>query len=169
MTLDEFLSKKSEIIGKSDWLSVSQDEIDTFGKVTHDIEPMHNDPEWCAKNSPFKKTIVYGFQTVSLMTKFMADVSGDLFVGSNNSNNFPLNYGFEKLRLISPVLVDDSIRAHFVLNDAIEKKPGELLITLDVTVEIQGRDKPALVAQWLVYWISDDGLDNVKRTIKKDK
>lgn len=167
MTLEEFLTRKGKSIGVSDWLTVRQVDIDTFGAVTRDIEPMHNDPIWCVENSPFGKPIAYGFQTISMLTALMHSATASLFSGEVGELNFPLNYGFNRLRLLSPVRVDDRIRARIGLIDFAEKKSGELLSTLDVVVEIEGGDRPALVAEWLVYWITGEGRSNVGRSLSR--
>ena len=169
MTLEEFLAAKGKTIGTSDWLAITQADIDVFGGVTKDMEPMHNDPKWCAENSPFGTTIAYGFKTISMLTDLMHSATTSLFSGSEGVQNFPLNYGFNKMRLISPVKVNDRIRARIDLVDTLEKKPGELLMTLDVTVEIDGGTRPALRTEWLVYWISDEGRNSVKRSLGRDK
>jgi len=165
MTLQEFLASKGKTIGMSSWLAITQEDIDAFGGVTKDMEPMHNDPAWCKKHSPFGTTIAYGFQTIAMLTALMHSATAELFSGSEGEENFPLNYGFNKLRLISPVKVNDRIRAKIDLIDVLEKKPGELLMTLNVNVEIEGGQRPALNTEWLVYWISDEGRNNVKRSL----
>jgi len=165
MTFEEFKDSKGKLVGSSDWLKITQADIDGFGKYTHDMEPMHNNPQWCKENSPFGKTIAYGFQTISLLTHFMNSATNSLFEGTESELNFPLNYGFNRLRLISPVKIEDRIRAHFVLVDFEEKSSGKLLSTLDVTVEIEGEEQPALKCEWLIYWISGDGRNTV--SIKK--
>ncbi len=156
MTFEEFISSKGKLIGSSSWMLIKQSDIDGFGKYTHDMEPMHNNSEWCEENSPFGKTIAYGFQTISLLTHFMNSATGSLFEGTEDNLNFPLNYGFNRLRLIHPVKVNDQIRAHFVLIDTEEKSEGKLLSTLEVTIEIDGIEQPAMKCEWLVYWISGD-------------
>jgi acyl dehydratase len=161
MTFEEFMGSKGKSIGTSSWLKITQADIDGFGKYSHDIEPMHNNPQWCEENSPFGKTIAYGFQTISLLTYFMSSATNSLFEGTESDLNFPLNYGFNRLRLINPVKIDDRIRAHFFLVDYEEKSAGKLLSTLEVTVEIEGKEKPALKCEWLVYWISGDDRNEI--------
>ena len=167
MTLEEFLAAKGQTIGTSEWLAISQTDIDAFGAVTHDLEPMHNDPDWCRKNSPYGTTIAYGFQTIALLTPLMHSATTDLFAGKDGAPNFPLNYGFNHLRLISPVKVNDRIRARLDLIDAEEKKPGELLSAVKVVVEIEGAERPALIAEWLMYWITGEGRTNVGRSVSQ--
>lgn len=155
MTLDEFLARKGQSLGQSEWLQITLEEITTFGAVTHDIEPMHTDPDWCAENSPYGVPIVYGFQTISLLTRMMHSATGTLFSGAGDAIGYPLNYGFNRLRLINPVKVNDRIRADIRLVDAAPTKPDQLRVTLDVTIEIEGGEKPALVAEWIVIWVSN--------------
>ena len=130
-------------IGLSDWIAVDQDRINVFADVTEDHQFIHIDPDK-AKDSPFGGTIAHGFLTLSLLSKF-SEGSGLKIEGVKMG----VNYGFEKVRFLAPVPSGSNVRGRFVLKDAIEKKPGQHLLTYEVTVEIEGGDKPALVADWL--------------------
>jgi len=140
-------------LGVSDWVLVDQRRIDLFGEVTEDLEPLHNDPAWCQAYSPYGRTIAYGFLTVSLLTRLMHGVTGDALAGSRDKSSFPLNYGFDRLRFIAPVPEGARIRGRFTFRDSTPRDGGDLL-RFDVTVEIEGETRPALVAEWLSVWAS---------------
>ena len=136
-------------VGVSKWLKIDQDRIDAFAGATNDHQFIHVDPE-AAAQSPFGTTIAHGFLTLSLFTH-LAGTDG---IQLENAVML-VNYGMNKLRFLTPVKVDDEIRARIVLNDFEEKRPGQFLITTGVTIEINGEDKPALVAEWLTMAIID--------------
>ncbi len=130
-------------IGVSDWITVDQDRINQFADVTEDHQFIHVNPE-AAKMTPFGGTIAHGFLSLSLLSKFAEQGSLSL-----EGVAMGVNYGMDKMRFINPVPVGSKVRGRFVLKDAQEKNPGQYLITSTVTVEIDGIDKPALVADWL--------------------
>lgn len=144
-------------IGSSDWFLIDQARIDAFAKATEDPDPMHVDPAWCARESPFQSTIAFGFLTVSLLTHLSHKALGWLNSTGASDGGYALNYGFDRLRLVEPVPVNSRIRAHFLLRAFDEVRPGEYRCCYDVTVEIEGRERPALVAQWLGMWVTEDG------------
>jgi acyl dehydratase len=151
-------SRVGEVIGTSPWLTVTQEMITSFGKSTLDPDPMHIDPEWCERYSPYKKPIAFGFQTVSLLTYLMHETMKSLTADRGAVSGYPLNYGFDRLRLISPVTVDSEIRATFRLIDVEKRSQERTLNRYEVEVAIKGEDKPALLAEWLVMWV-DDGTE----------
>ena len=146
--------KVDDKLGVSTWTQVSQKQIDAFGTITDDLEPLHNDPEWCANNSPYGQPIAYGFLTLSLLTKFMHEATADAMRGHSGTRSFPLNYGFDRIRFISPVVAGSRIRAHFTLTERKQRAEGDML-RIEVTVEIEGQDRPALSADWLTMWVMD--------------
>ncbi len=141
-------------LGASAWMLVNQRQIDAFGEITEDLEPLHNDPSWCAENSPYRQPIAYGFLTLSLLTKFMHEATADAMRGHTETSSYPLNYGFDRIRFVAPVLVGSRIRAHFVLKGRTKRPEGNLL-RVEVTVEIEGQDRPALIAEWLTMWVTE--------------
>lgn len=153
-------------MGVSPWLTITQADVTAFGHNTRDIEPLHTDAAWCAEHSPYKVPIAYGFQTISMLTWFMHEATAGLFAGHEGTTNFPLNYGFNRLRLITPVRVGALVRAQFTLLDKVEKRAGELLVTTEVVVEIQDSPRPALVAEWLHLWVTGAGREQVGRTLQ---
>lgn len=132
-------------IGTSNWIEVPQRRITDFGLVTEDPDPVHIDPAWAATHSPFHgKTFAFGFLTVALLTRMLNDV-----VARPADEVSTLNYGFDRLRLISPVLVGSRVRGHFVLASLSLRTPSQYRAVYNVSVEIEGQAKPALVADWL--------------------
>lgn len=169
-TIDEFRSRIGEELGVSEWLTITQEMIDKFSEATLDPDPMHIDPEWCAENSPFRTPIAFGFMTLSLLIYLLHDVMQFRSQGASAGENpqYGLNYGFERVRLMSPVPANARIRGRFVLADIKERNPGEYLQTMDVTVEIEGQRKPALVAQWLSMFVTEQGHERVSMTAAAD-
>lgn len=156
-TLPQTSWQTGQELGVSDWIQIDQRRIDIFGEVTDDLEPLHNDPEWCRENSPFGATIAYGFLTLSLLTRLMHGVTGDTLAGSVEKVGFPLNYGFDRIRFIAPVPVGARIRGRFVLTEQLPHNAGDLL-RFGVTVEIEGESRPAIIADWLSLWVADGTL-----------
>lgn len=142
MKLAELQAKVGESIGTSGWLAVDQERINHFADTTEDHQFIHVDPE-AAKATPFGGTIAHGFLTLSLLAPLMND--GVLKPDVSMS----VNYGFNKVRFLSPVKSGKRIRGHFKLVELVEKKPGQWQETVEVTVEIEGEDKPALLAEWI--------------------
>jgi len=140
-------------VGVSPWFTVTQEQFDRFAEVTRDMSPMHIDPQWCKKHSPFEQTIAFGFLTISLLTHLHHLVVP--YDTKTSADGFPLNYGFDRLRLIAPIPADTRIRAHFTLLSLQDRAPGQVLMKTLSEVEIEGQDKPALIAEWLTMWISN--------------
>lgn len=159
LTIDQFRGLIGTELGVSDWVVVTQAMIDRFSEATLDPDPMHVDPDWCEKHSPFRKPVAFGFMTLALVTHLLHDLMGYRSQGANEDDHpqYGLNYGVEGVRFISPVPVDSRIRGRFVLADLRERKPGEFLQVMDVTIEIEGQSKPALVAQWHSLFVSEVG------------
>ena len=140
----DVLARQGQHIGTSRWVDVPQQRITDFGHNTEDPDPMHIDPGWAAQHSPYGTTIAFGFLTVSLLTCMANDVIARLADEVST-----LNYGFDRLRLLSPVRVGSRLRGHFVLKALELRSPTQFRAVYAVTVEIEGQDKPALVADWL--------------------
>lgn len=141
MTLEEMAAKVGEVIGTSDWFEIDQARIDKFADTTEDHQFIHVDPE-AAKATPFGQTIAHGFLTVSMLAPMMAGLEKPAVAMS-------VNYGFNKLRFLSPVKSGRRIRGRFKLIELVEKRPGQWQQTVEATVEIEGGDKPALIAEWI--------------------
>lgn len=130
-------------IGTSDWYQVDQERINQFADVTEDHQFIHLDAEAAAK-TPFGGTIAHGFLTLSLMTRLAEGVLPVL-----QGVKMGVNYGFDKVRFMNPVRSGRSIRGVFSLMSANERAPGQWLLQYGVKVEIEGEEKPALMAEWL--------------------
>ena len=124
-------------------MTIDQQRIDGFAEVTEDRQWIHVDPE-AAASGPFGATVAHGFLTLSLLSYLSAE-SGIVPEGAV----MLVNYGSDKVRYISPVRVGSNIRAVSTLKDVAEKSPGQLLLTSNVVVEIEGEERPALVADIL--------------------
>ena len=138
--IDQFIDVEAE---PTSWFTVSQEQINQFADCTHDHQFIHVDPE-AAKEGPFGTTIAHGFLTLSMLSHFAQDYS--LII--DGAHTF-INYGFDKVRFLSPVKVDSRIRVNARFLSIVEKKPGQFVITTLVSVEIEGEEKPALVAEWI--------------------
>jgi len=139
--LSEYIGQE---VGVTDWLEIDQDRINKFADATGDHQYIHVDPERAAQ-TPFGTTIAHGFLTLSLMSMLTSN-NGGIKLGNAVMG---INYGLDKVRFINPVKVGAKIRARFKLVSGEEKKPKHYLIKHNVTIEIQGEDKPALIAEWL--------------------
>ncbi len=142
-SLEEIQSKVGTEIGVSEWILVDQGRIDRFAEVTEDHQFIHVDPE-AAAATPLGGTVAHGFLGLSLLSR-MAEQA--LLIPE--TMKMSLNYGFEQVRFLAPVRSGKRIRGRFTLVSADEKRPGEWRFAHDVTVEIEGEDKPALVARWI--------------------
>jgi acyl dehydratase len=144
---EKFKAAIGETEGTGEWFEVTQDRIDAFADVTEDHQFIHVDPKAAAELSPWGTTIAHGFLTLSLLTH----LSGSVPQPADRLDGvvMGINYGFDKVRFISPVKVGSRIRATSVLSGVEQKDPGTLQVTRTVTVEIEGESKPALVADWI--------------------
>ncbi|HEX8579420.1 MAG TPA: MaoC family dehydratase [Allosphingosinicella sp.] len=142
-SIDEIRAKVDREIGVSGWLTVDQAAINAFADVTQDHQFIHTDPEAAAR-TPFGGTVAHGFLTLSLLSRMAADV---MLVP--DSLKMAVNYGFERVRFIAPVRSGKRVRGRFVLASATEKRPGQWQFVHQVTVEIEGEEKPALTADWI--------------------
>jgi len=136
--------------GVSQWFNVTQERINAFADVTEDHQFIHVDPEKSAQMSPYKVPIAHGFLTLSMLTHLDSTIEKDLtpFTGVMMG----INYGFEKVRFISPVKVGSNIRARSTLAN-VELKGNAVQTTRTMTVEIEGESKPAVVADWITRLI----------------
>src|ERR1700748_739011 len=135
--------------GVSSWHVVDQKRIDSYADVIEDHQFIHVDPVRARVETSFGTTIAHGFLTMSLLSIMSYEVM-PVIAGTTMG----VNYGFEKLRFISPVRSGSRVRGRFTLAEAKLRKPTELLSRTNVTVEIEGEQKPALVADWigLIYF-----------------
>ena len=125
------------------WHQVTQAQIDQFADCTLDHQFIHVDPEK-AKKTPFGTTIAHGFLTLSLLSHFAEQFSITI-----EGAYMGINSGFDKIRFLQPVKVGSNIRAHATIMSIDETKPGQYRVKTDVSVEIEGVDTPALIAEWV--------------------
>jgi len=126
-----------------DWLTVTQKMINDFANATQDFQWLHVDLEKIKKHSPFKKPIAHGFMSISLLSKLLMDLI------AVDSATMGINYGLNKVRFPSPLLVDSNIRLHCIISNIEAYSENGLKITWSCSVEIQGSEKPACVAEFL--------------------
>ena len=128
----------------SDWVTVSQEMIDKFADATGDKQFIHVNPEM-AKMTPFGGTIAHGFLTLSLIP-VLGEKAG---MAKPDGLLMALNYGGNRVRFLTPVRAGKRVRAHFKLLEMSEKTPGRWQQVSEITLEIEGEDKPAYVAEWI--------------------
>lgn len=133
-----------EQIGPSSWFLIDQDKIDCFGRNTDDVADFHMNPEWASDHSPFGQTVAYGFQTLSMMTAMMNES-----MPRGSREIYKLNYGFDRVRLIAPVPSGARIRGCGQFADVRIRDDSSHVITVDMKVEVEGVEQPAVVAKWL--------------------
>src|SRR4030081_2486571 len=149
ISLEAYQNMVGHEVGVSSLHPVDQKRIDVFADVIEDHQFIHIDPERAKRETSFGSTVAHGFLTMSLMSimsyEAMPVISG---------TTMGVNYGFDKLRFISPVRASSRVRGRFTLMEAKLRKPTAVLARTNVTVEIEGEEKPALVADWigLIYF-----------------
>ncbi len=141
--------------GVGEWLEIDQDRINMFADATLDHQFIHIDPEKSAELSPYKVTIAHGFLTLSLIVHLGASIKpprpevGDgVFMG--------VNYGLDKVRFPAPVPVNSKVRARHKLVEAVLKGGNTIQVKREVTVELEGADKPVCVAESLIRYMYAD-------------
>jgi len=142
--LDTIQSFVGSDLGRSGWLTVDQARIDAFADVTGDHQWIHVDRERAERESPFGGTIAHGLLTLSLLPAMRTEIG--VFPADVSQ---VVNYGYNKIRFLAPVLAGARIRTEVVLTAADVRDDGRVLITTRSTVEIEGSEKPALVADAL--------------------
>ena len=130
-------------VGLSDWALVDQRMINAFADVTFDPYFIHTDPDRAKQETQFGGTIAHGFLTLSMLSAMAYDALPDI-----KGRTVGMNYGFDKIRFISLVPAGSRIRGRFKIAD-VQRKPGQVVVKYAVTVEIEGKEKPALAAEWL--------------------
>lgn len=131
-------------VGVSNWIEVDQAMIDDFARVTHDDQWIHVDPVRAAQETPFGGSIAHGFLSLSLASRFAYDC-----FEAEPGQVMGINYGFNKLRFLSPVPAGSRLRGRFTLTAADQRNPTQILRETALTIEIEGSDRPALIADWL--------------------
>lgn len=142
LTIRSLESRVGQEVAVSPWIEISQERIDTFARAIDDPQWIHVDRER-AKRSPFGGTIAHGFLTLSLLSH----LSEQTF--SFSDRRMGVNYGLNKVRFTSPVPSGSRVRARFTLAKFEKIEGNGVQVTWNTTVEIEGKDKPALVAEWI--------------------
>jgi len=147
ITPQELQTRVGEHLGTSEWVLVDQDMIDKFADATGDHQFIHVDAEK-AKLTPFGGTIAHGFLTLSLIPMLGARTDAPKIDGIKMG----VNYGGNKVRFLAPVRSGKRVRSHVKLLELDEKRPGQWQQTNEITVEIEGEEKPALIAEWITQF-----------------
>jgi acyl dehydratase len=142
-TLADIRALIGEEVGVSGWIAIDQARIDGFAETTEDRQFIHIDPA-AAGQTPFGGTIAHGFLSLSLLSRMGAEA-----MLLPERMTMAVNYGLDRVRFIAPVRSGSRVRGRFVLDSVEEKAPGQLLMRHQVTVEIEGVEKPALTALWI--------------------
>jgi len=142
-SVDALAARTGKELGVSSWYLIDQARIDAFAEVTQDHQFIHVDPVR-AQKTPFGGTIAHGFLTLSLLS-----VMGQEAQPTIEGAQMGINYGFDRVRFLSPVKAGSRVRGRFVLSRVSEARQGEIDIAWAASVEIEGEERPALKADWL--------------------
>ncbi|GAA2879911.1 MaoC family dehydratase [Streptomyces mexicanus] len=137
--LDEIKALAGADLGRTDWLEITQERVNTFADATGDHQWIHVDPERAAAG-PFGAAIAHGYLTLSLVIPLFNDLLAIEGVSMS------INYGLDKVRFPSPVKVGAKIRLHGVVDSVQEVKGNGVEMRLTFTIEVEGAEKPACVA-----------------------
>jgi len=146
LIIENLRHRIGEEIAVSEWLEIDQNRVNLFADATDDHQWIHVDVDRARRESPYGAPIAHGFLTLSLLARF----SGELLRAEGV--RLGLNYGLDKVRFISPVRVGDRLRARYTLRDLTDVDGG-VQVSWTATIEIEGTEKPACVAQTLVRWL----------------
>jgi len=142
-SLRDLEDRVGEEVAVSPWIEITQERIDTFARAVEDFQWIHVDRSR-AQSSPFGGTIAHGFLTLSLLSLVGSEVMPPI-----EGRAMGINYGFDKIRFISPVRAGGKIRGRFKLKEVTERAAKEVMFRYEVAIEIEGTEKPAIVAEWL--------------------
>ena len=145
---EELVNAAGTKLELSPWIELSQDRINIFAECTEDHQFIHVDEEK-AKHTPFGGTIAHGFLTLSMLAK----MGEDCMLAPENTV-MGMNYGFDKVRFLAPVRAGKRVRMHSEVLNVDRKDENRFLIKMAVTVEIEGEETPALVAEWLNMFVT---------------
>lgn len=141
---EEAYRRVGQELGTSRWLCVDQARIDAHAATTGDEDYLHNDPERAAREGPFGRTIAQGSLLVSMLVGFVNEIAP-----LAEHIAYALNYGFDRLRFVRPVLEGANVRARMTLREIRPRSDGRFVVVIDARLEVEGQDDPALVADWL--------------------
>jgi acyl dehydratase len=143
-SLKDFIGRE---IAVTDWIPITQEQIDRFAEVTKDQQWIHIDRERARRDSPYGTTIAHGFLTLSLLSHFMSQALQIRGV------RMTINYGLNRVRFPAPVLANSRIRARFAVQ-SIREVPGTLEAIFNITIETDANEKPCCVAEWVLRYCS---------------
>ncbi len=141
--MNEYAALAGTEVGVSRWFEIDQSRIDSFAEVTEDWQFIHVDPAKAVETA-FGGTVAHGFLTLSMLVAMAHDGLPDI-----KGRVMGVNYGFDKIRFVTPVRSGSRIRARFKLVEVTARGANEFMTRSEVVVEIEGANKPALVAEWL--------------------
>jgi acyl dehydratase len=144
VSIEDLRSRVGQEVGVSSWKVIDQDRIDRFAAVTEDLQFIHIDPERALAETPFGGTIAHGFLTLSLLSAM-----GQEALPVIRNRTMGINYGLERVRFLSPVPVGARVRGRFTLSEVSMRSDTQAMLRYQVTVEIDGAEKPALAAEWI--------------------
>lgn len=147
VTRDELFAKVGQEVGVSEWMDITQERVNQFAEATGDFQFIHVNEEM-AKMTPFGGTIAHGFLSLSLMPVLSAQADLPRLDGIKMG----VNYGGNKTRFLAPVRVGKRVRGRFKLLSIEEKRPGQFQQSMEYTLEIDGEEKPALIAEWITQF-----------------
>lgn len=147
MTIEDLAASVGGEPFVSRWFLIDQPRIDAFAEITEDRQFIHVDPE-AARATPFGGPIAHGFLTLAMLSAMAADARPKI-----SGVAMGVNYGFDRLRFLAPVPAGARVRGRFKLVGAMQRSQREWLLSHEVTVEIEGAEKPALAAQWLTMYV----------------
>ena len=148
LTFDKMTGMVGEMLGTSSWQDVTQEAVNEFARSTGDHQWIHVDVERAKKESPFGGPVAHGYLTLSMLSAMAMEI-GAVPKGTAAA----LNYGLDKVRFLAPVPVGARLRLHSKLTGFDRKKNGQYLMKTENTMEIEGADKPALIAESLAILV----------------
>jgi acyl dehydratase len=143
-SIEELRARAGQEIGVSAWHAVTQDMIDRFAEVTDDHQFIHTDPARARAETEFGGTIAHGFLTLSLLSLLAREALPKL-----RDRVMGINYGFDRIRFMTPVKSGARVRGRFTLTEAVDRTDKLIMFRYAVSIEIEGAAKPALTADWL--------------------
>jgi len=146
-TYEQLRTMEGQELGVSDWMVVDQARIDQFAECTGDRQWIHTDPERARRQSPFRTTIAHGYLTLSIIGCLSQEMG---VIPENTQAAF--NYGLDRVRFLAPVKAGSRVRLHATLLSMQDKGPGQYLMKVANTIEIEGEEKPALTAETLAMF-----------------
>jgi acyl dehydratase len=143
-SVEEMRARAGQEIGVSAWHAVTQDMIDRFSEVTDDHQFIHSDPVRAKAETTFGGTIAHGFLTLSLLSLLAREAVPKL-----KNRTMGINYGFDRIRFMTPVKSGTRLRGRFTLSEVVNRADKLVMFRYAVSIEIEGAAKPALTADWL--------------------